>query len=473
MHKAIILEHKFRRELPSWMVAFALGITACGAPLQAQTPRSVYLFNTSLGTGPLPSNTGIRPAAWGNGEARPTRRPVDYEGATPLEVTTRNFAEGARFDLQTPLDIVPYIPTGFVRLRLKFANAVNPTEGILNVPDVPEVPVPDFGGRRGRRNPNFLMRDPEAAQWTANAQFGAPGGTPRPGAPRAGNTPGGALPPIGGVPFPGTMPFPGVPGVPGFEGDPGVPVGPPAQATPIKQLKITFVRENGTMMGRIPVDLDATTPDANGWRLFTLPIREMSSTSQASGPVSRILLTADSEDTFFLAQAAVVVETGEMMVSVRLPDQPPGASIGEVTVKPGRVTLIADVEAGAADPVVEWNFDADNTGILPPPALNGPAPGVGPDGAPVAGFNGAGFGGAPLPTGAPTTPIGGLPGAINPETGQPVEGGFTGPRIDARGLTASFTYPNEEQNYRVEVTVRDQSGKKEPATASVLVRVRG
>jgi hypothetical protein len=48
-----------------------------------------------------------------------------------------------------------------------------------------------------------------------------------------------------------------------------------------------------------------------------------------------------------------------------------------------------------------------------------------------------------------------------------------GPRIDARGLTASFTYPNEEQNYRVEVTVRDKSGQKPPVTTSVLVKVRG
>lgn len=48
-----------------------------------------------------------------------------------------------------------------------------------------------------------------------------------------------------------------------------------------------------------------------------------------------------------------------------------------------------------------------------------------------------------------------------------------GPRIDARGLTATFTYPNEEQNYRVEVKVTDKSGKKEPVTASILVKVRG
>jgi hypothetical protein len=65
--------------------------------------------------------------------------------------------------------------------------------------------------------------------------------------------------------------------------------------------------------------------------------------------------------------------------------------------------------------------------------------------------------------GQPEPPIG------NGEADAPV----VGPRIDARGLVAKFTYPNEEQNYRVEVTVRDRSGKKEPVRSSVLVRVRG
>jgi hypothetical protein len=48
-----------------------------------------------------------------------------------------------------------------------------------------------------------------------------------------------------------------------------------------------------------------------------------------------------------------------------------------------------------------------------------------------------------------------------------------GPRVDARGLIGKFEYPAEEQNYRVEVTVRDRSGKKQPVTASLLVKVRG
>jgi hypothetical protein len=69
-----------------------------------------------------------------------------------------------------------------------------------------------------------------------------------------------------------------------------------------------------------------------------------------------------------------------------------------------------------------------------------------------------------------------MPG-FNPEGGFPGGEGApvvpAGPRVDARGLTAAFTYPNEEQNYRVEVTVRDKSGAKKPVTASIIVKVRG
>ena len=142
-----------------------------------------------------------------------------------------------------------------------------------------------------------------------------------------------------------------------------------------------------------------------------------------------------------------------MQVSIRPPNQPEGTQLAEVTVKPGPLTLIADVEAGAADPQVEWNFD-DRTawGNLPPSMLQNPAAGgeFGVPGNPQGGgFPGAfpgqrGVPGQPGMMGQPGTmpggvPVGGLPeGAVE----------ILGPRVDARGLTASFAYPNEEQNYR-------------------------
>jgi len=245
-----------------------------------------------------------------------------------------------------------------------------------------------------------------------------------------------------------------------------------------------LLRENGVTVGRIPVDLNTQQADEQGWRLFVLPIKSLTSTPGASGRVTRAIFTSDAEDTFYMAQAALVIESGEMTVSIRRPDDAAGAGPAEIEVKPGPVSLIADVEAGAADPIVEWNFDADNVGNLPPGALNVPAIPLGGEGmeGEMMGEGGPPNGGRPFggagrgfPGGQPGGFPGGqagageFPGAVPGQNGLP----GTGPRLDARGLTATFEYPNEEQNYRVEVTVRDRSGVKTPVTSSILVKVRG
>ena len=444
---------------------------------RAQSPRTIYLYNASLGTAPA-GVLGAKTAPWGNGEIKPTRQSVQYEGASVLEVTTKNFAEGVRFDLKTPVNIEPYLAKGFIRLRLKFAAAGGRFGGGFPGGGIPGGGIPGGGpgGFPGGGPGGFPGGGPGGGpggfpgddgfrgagqmlpRTQSNAQFGAPG----------------ALPPIGGAPggfpgggpggFPGGGPggFPGgFPGQGGFEGGfPGATLAPAPQRTAITTMRVTLVRENGALVGEIPIDLASVTPDEGGWRLFVLPISAMKSTPGGSGPVQRVVLTSDQEDTFFMAQAALVIETGQMEVSIRPPDAPEGAQLAEVTVKPGPVTLIADVEAGAADPQVEWNFDADSVGNFPPP---GGFPGQ--DNFPGApgGFPGGGPGGFPG---------GGIPGGFPGVEGDgAVE--ITGPRVDARGLTATFTYPNEEQNYRVEVKVTDKSGKKEPVTASILVKVRG
>ena len=455
----------------------------------AQSPRTIYLYNASLGTAPAGA-LNAKTAPWGNGEIKPTRQLVEYEGAGVLELTTRNFAEGARFDLKPSINIDPYIENGFVRLRLKFAEDTRAATGFPGgapgeggFPGAGGFPgqgggFPGAGGgfpgadggprRGGFNNQGAVGLMP---QTRVNAQFGAPGALPPFGG--AGGFPGagGGLPGAGG--------FPGQGGMEG--GFPGQVAGPPAQATAISELRITLVRENGIMVGRVPIDLARTTPDAGGWRLFVLPLKEMKQTLGASGLLQRILITSDKEDTFFMAQAALVIETGKMEVSIRPPDSPEGAQMAEITVKPGPITLIADVEAGAADPQVEWNFDADNVGHFPPPTPPGGFPGAATPGGfagavPGGGFPGGGFPGGGAPGGFPgATPGGGFPGGGAPGgvvgEGGPIE--LTGPRVDARGLIATFTYPNEEQNYRVEVKVTDKAGKKDPVTASILVKVRG
>jgi hypothetical protein len=260
-------------------------------------------------------------------------------------------------------------------------------------------------------------------------------------------------------------------GLPGGFGTGQAPVvtGPPDQETDLTRLTCTLVLDQGVMEGEIEIprqwdnpkriDFDKVHPDANGWLMFVLPIKQMRATPDANGLVHRIILTGDHEDTFYLTQMALVAESGEITVSIRRLSDAPGTQIGEITVKPGPITLVAEVEAGTADPVIEWNFDADNVGNLPPPNPDGTQPAAQP----------ATPAGLPALPGAITPPEPAAPGADAGEGEAPV----AGPRIDARGLIAKFEYPNEEQNYRVEVTVRDRSGKKDPVKASLLVKVRG
>jgi hypothetical protein len=408
------------------------------------SPRSVYFWNSAAGTQGLKAGVdSARVGVWGNGEQK-IARDVEYEGADTLKIVTRGFREGVRFDLKTPLDITPYQADGYVRLRVRFHDSPqqNPAgQGGFGAPGapggmmpgemMPAAPgAPGFGG--ATIQPNFQM---------------AP------------------LPPLGAIAGGGM----GMPGMPGMT----VPAGPTPQDTPITQFMVTFVLENGIMEGTIDVpkqwdkprliDFDKVRPDANGWLLFTLPLKEMRSTPNASGLLQRVILSGDRQDSFWLTQAALVVETGDMQVSIRRLSDPPGTQTAEITVRPGAITLVADVEAGAADPAIEWNFDADNVGNLPIKAPEGTQPG----GQAPGGMTPGGF-----PGGDPAL----MPGGMMPGGGMPVEGTIAaplGPRIDARGLIAKFEYPNEEQNYRVEVTVRDRAGKKEPVTTSILVKVRG
>jgi len=426
-------------------------------------PRTVYLW-TSGGL-----ENVAKQDTWGNG-AVAVARDVTYDGASVLKITTRNFGEGARFDLKAPIDLTPYRTNGFLRFRLRFSEdeSAPPVAGPMGGAGDPRRPGMGRpgGGRPGGDRPG--------------GGRGGPGGfgggradlliAPRPNVNTTGRPQIAPLPPLGrpGGGFGGE-------GIPGLDGDGEVfiPEGPPPQETPITTLQMTMVLEKGVLSGRLNIDLDKFKPDATGWSFFTMALKDMRATPDASGPFKRLIITGDNEDSFYLAQAALVIETGSMQVSIRRPSDPPGTQHAELTVKPGPLTLVADIEAGAADPEVEWNFDADKVGNLPPAPNQVEAAG----GAAGGGAGGEGMGGED--GGDPRRPGAGMgnggigaggEGAGGEGEAAPV---FVGPRIDARGLVATFDYPNEEQNYRVEVTVRDRTGKKPDVVVSVLISVRG
>lgn len=486
----------FKKNRKTWAVPglLALAPLALSTPLHAADAPTTYLWDSGgqLSVG--------QPTGWGNGVAKLSRA-ITYNGDDVLQMTTRNFNEGVLFELNPPVDLSAYQKEGFIRIRLRFRDGAATGGALGGFPggeggfgSTPNFGAPAVGGLQKILPPliNFQQRPRPSSPMGGSS--GPPGGFQ--GSPPGGfqgSPPGGLQ---GRTPggFPGGPPggFPG--GFPGGEGGPGalLPLGPPPQETKVRRLLISFVLEHGVMSGAldIPTDLEKVKPDDEGWRLFLIPVKDLHATPKAAGEAQRLIITSDKEDTLFLAQAALVVETGQMQVSIRRPSDQRGAQVAELNLKPGLVTLVADVEAGTADPVIEWNFDADNVNPeLSPPAA-APAGGegfpAGPEGFPAqpgrtpgsstpgSGLSSPGTSSSRMGSPRGTGRTGG-PGFGGPDAGG--EGALTdipeGPHVHARGLVAKFEYPNEEQDYRVEVTVTDRAGKKAPAKSSLLIHIRG
>jgi hypothetical protein len=364
-------------------------------------PPSIFFWNSGGGTDYVKA-----PAKWGNGDFSISRA-VRFDTLETLQVTTRNLREGVRFDLKKPLDLTPYMDQGFLRLRVQFNSSGGYNRG-------------GFGGRGRRGGGDFAPAAPLMQPHTQSAAQ--------------------MLPPFGGAP--GDIPDAG-----GFN---PVPQGPPRETTEIDHLQLTLVLDKGVMSTviEIPksrgsdtnVDTRRAHADDNGWMLFLVPLKSLQTTPGATGNLQRVILTSDNEDTYYLSQLGLVIATDKMTVSIRRQGEPIGTQEGEITVKPGRLTLVADVQAGDGDPLVTWDFDADHP-KTPPPAQGNPGvdAGMPPDAMPYGG----------------------------PQTQAPAA-----PDVDARGMVVTHNYPNQEQNYRVEVTVHDRTGKNPDVKASLLVRVR-
>ena len=475
------------------------GITPNGTPPLPTMARQVVAVPTTYLWDSGGQVAISRVGTWGNGVGQITRA-LTYNGDDVLEMTTRNFNEGVSFEFSPPVNLNDYKTEGYLRLRLRFQEAVTAMPGGFSG----EGSGSSSSSSSGFGGPSMSATNQMAPGFGRNSEGGSSSEGSSDGSGRGGRGRGGR----------------GRRGR-GSSGGFGGMRGALPQETKIHRMMVTFVLEKGVASGTIdlPTDLSKVQPDDAGWRLFLLPVTDLKFTPGATGQAQRMIVTSDARDTFYMAQSALVVETGQMSVNIRRPTDPLATQLGELTVKPGLVTLVADVEAGTADPLIEWNFDANNVnpdiamrraplggpGGFPgnpegtpgggfggaPGGFGGPTPG-GFGGAPGGGFGGptpGGFGGAPGGGFGDPTPDGGFGGptpggGFGSSSGQfGAPGGLfggengpsmipAGPPVDARGLVAKFDYPNEEMDYRVEVTVTDRAGKKAPAKASILIKVR-
>ena len=524
-----------------WSMGAVCSAALLSAPQVAQAQQvgeahTIYLYDGTGGT-----DANVAPRSWGNGKAE-VKKQIDYASQSALQVTTHNLYEGARFTLAQPVDLTPY-RSGVLRLRLRSERLT----AFINPPDIATAPgrPGSFGAPGGSAvyvGPPGQQPNPPQIGFPTPGGFGSPGGSGVPVAPPDayvgpgggfGGPGGGFGGPGGGFGGPGgfgaqggynpygnagTGPTGGGPNIPGATTGVYNPYAAPAaspilndpaqQVPPISQIQVVMRLENGALFGTL--DFGANTeasvrPDNFGWQSFTLPIRTMRATPGARGALKSIVLTGNSDSTFQVGQLALA-PAGTMAVSLRRAIDAPGTQQTEVTVAPETpVRLVADVETGSVDPLIEWNFDADNTGSLPPSRPEQPLNaqrqggrgrgrfGGGPGGmmGGVPGSLGGMVGGVP---GSPGGMMGGVPGAPggSPMGGPPttMPGGMPGgpafpgggipgspiamntTRLDARGVAAQTTFPNEEQDYRVEVTVRDRQSRREIGKASLIVRVR-
>ena len=421
------------------VVTFAISRVALQQSNEAHT---VYLWD---GTGATDARVSV--GVQGNGSAK-AKKGVDYASRSALDVTTRNFYEGARFNVTPPLDLAPYRQNGSLRLRLR-------SESNAKLAALP------FNAAAGR--PGFP---------------GAPGGFPsafNPGGFSPGGLPGGFSP--GGAPTtaPGVYnPVPFATATPTPD--------PSQQLAPIAQIQVVMHLEKGALFGQFafgPGTEANVRPDQFGWQSFALRWSSLRATPNASGALRSIVLSGNSEGTFQVGQLALA-PGGSTAISIRRATDAPGTQQTEIKIAPQTpLNLVADVETGDVDSQVEWNFDADKTGSLP--AANPEQPLNGSSDGSVSRTSGRpGDGG--FPGGNP----GGFPGAGGSGFGAPSNNAFNpgppgsgadvialnAPRLDARGLATQFSFPDEEQDYRVEVTVRDRITRRELGKASLVVHVR-
>jgi len=427
-------------KLPKGLVITTL--LACAAmslPVLAQVTGShtVYLWDGTGGT-----ETGVKTGAWGNGdyELLPA---AEGRGQDVLEVRTRNFYEGVRFSFARPLPLNDYRSSGLLRVRLRSEKAR----------DLIALQLPGPQGAMQNSSPGYNPYQPGSP--------GMPSGNPY-------------MPnPAGGPGF--------NPNMPNQMGSPGMGPGGALAVLPpvVSSIQIVMHLERGALFGQFKFNEDSVRPDARGWQSFVVPLSQMRATPNASGGLKTVVISGDREGLFELGQLALVPQTNSRAISIRRPSDPVGTQQTELQVAPGPLRLVADVETGSTDVVVSWNFDAGNTGSLPEPPddivpLTAPSspgssnipgtPAYDPSRPPTMPNGGRfGTGGMPRPSGMPRP-------TRSPSSGASIE--MLPERLDARGLTAQVEMPNEEQDYNVEVTVRDRATMAEVGKAVVLVKVR-
>jgi hypothetical protein len=150
---------------------------------------------------------------------------------------------------------------------------------------------------------------------------------------------------------------PGMPGMPGGPGGTGTTQ--PREPKFFEHLRVVFYLERGAIgIDRWRVDFeDMLLRDPQGWTIVDLPLGEFKGSPNAGGRVKRILISGDAPTTFSIGQMKLVIDRGPLNVSVLANGKP--AQTTKVKLDED-IEFMADVDAGAAEVVVLWDFDEND-----------------------------------------------------------------------------------------------------------------
>lgn len=289
--------------MKNWAMIGSLWLSA-----MAMAAPSTYLYvpNRSI------KEQGIQVKGWGSGSIAETDETA-YQGVNSIRISTRNFYQGGRIMLATPVDLTE-----------ASADKANLLQFVIKIADSS---MTMGGGAGGGKTGGLGAGGSSGGGGAAAGEDGGPGGPGGPGDGRRGGGPGGGR---GGA---------------GAGGDTA------AEATPVLKNLRLIVTTSDNKKSEIYFPL-AGAPGENGWRSVAVPIQAISGFMNTDKKIKEIALAGDATSTFYIGEVKTINDTTPISGTL---------NVTEVNLALGdELELIGNGFGGASQLTYQWDFDASD-----------------------------------------------------------------------------------------------------------------
>lgn len=295
-------------------------------------PISLYMPNRTV------KDQGIALKAWGSGTIAETDEAA-YEGTQSVRISTRNYFQGGRMVMSTPVDLAPVYSdkNNLLMIVIKLADSGATMGGGM---------APGRGGLGPGRTGGGVG---------AAGGVGPPGGGMPPGAPiggarggAGGARGGGGMRGGGQEGMGGGAPFgPGGPG----GGRAGGQLGGTAAPATLRTLRFIVTTTDG-LRSEAYVPVNTAGPGENGWRQVGLPLQAILGFDRTNKAVKEVAFAGDATSTFYVGELRIINDATPIY--------------GEPNVRELNLALGDEVEligygfGGASILKYTWDFDASD-----------------------------------------------------------------------------------------------------------------